>query len=67
MHQYAYFGKGKTIHSSGQMEWFKNIVDDRSIRVGGTQRIMTNDNYIIPITIKNGLPYIPLRPYTDSE
>jgi len=35
MHQYAYLGKGKTIHSSGQMEYYKNNVDDKSSKVGG--------------------------------
>ena len=34
MNEYACYGKGHTIHSSGQIEWFKNSVDDRSVRVG---------------------------------
>jgi hypothetical protein len=58
MHQYTNAGKGKTIHSSGQLEWFKNGVDDRSKKVGGTQRITTPDGYIIPINVTSGLPYI---------
>ena len=32
MNEYAYYGKGHTIHSSGQIEWNKNQVDDRSVR-----------------------------------
>jgi len=48
MHQYAYLGKGKTIHSSAQMEHYKNIVDDKSVRVGGKQSIKTLDGYVIP-------------------
>ena len=67
LNQYAYHGKGKTIHSSGQIEFFKNLVDDRSVKVGGKQHIKTNDGFTIPISIKSGLPYIPLRPFTDSE
>ena len=67
MHQYAYTGKGKTIHSSGQLEAFNNIVDDRSNKVGGTQRITTYDGYIIPLRIQSGLPYMDMRPYTDDE
>jgi hypothetical protein len=67
MNQYAHAGKGKTIHSSGQMEWFKNGVDDRSKKVGGQQRVTTPDGYIIPINIVSGLPYIQQRPYTDAE
>ena len=67
LNQYAYHGKGKTIHSSGQIEFFKNLVNDKSIKVGGKQHIKTNDGFTIPISIKSGLPYIPLRPYSDSE
>ena len=66
-HQYAYTGKGSSIHSSGQIEWNANKVDDRSIKVGGTQHITTPDGYIIPINIRCGLPRIKLRPYTDDE
>ena len=33
MNEYACYGKGHTIHSSGQIEWFKNSVDDRSVQV----------------------------------
>jgi hypothetical protein len=33
MHQYAYTGKGITIHSSGQLEWCGNNVNDRSIKI----------------------------------
>ena len=67
MHQYALFGKGTTIHSPGQLEWYKNDVNDKSIHVGGLQRITTLDGYMIPLSIKNGLPRMQLRPYTDEE
>jgi hypothetical protein len=68
MHQYVYTGKGKTIHSCGQLEWYKNDVNDKSIKVpGGLQRIQTNDSYAIPINVKDGLPYVQVRPYTDEE
>ena len=43
MNEYAYFGKCHSIHSSGQIEWHTNIVDDKSISVGGQQRIVTID------------------------
>ena len=33
MNEYACYGKGHTINSSGQIEWFKNSVDDRSVQV----------------------------------
>jgi hypothetical protein len=66
-HQYAYTGKGKTIQSSGQLEWYKQAVDDKSIKVGGKQRIKTLDGFVIPLDVKSGLPYVKMRPYTDKE
>jgi hypothetical protein len=35
MHQYAYTGKGGTIHSSSQLEWCGNDINDRSIKIDG--------------------------------
>ena len=35
MNEYVFYGKGHTIHSSVQIEWFKNSADDRSVQVGG--------------------------------
>src|SRR5687768_11416230 len=67
MHQYAYVGKGKTIHSCGQLEAHKQAVHDKSIKVGGKQRIETLDGYIIPLNIRQGLPFMTIRPYTDAE
>ncbi|KAL7580009.1 hypothetical protein ACA910_004998 [Epithemia clementina (nom. ined.)] len=57
-HEYAYLGKGQSIHSSGQLEWMGLKVDEHSVLVGGRQRIETLQNHIIPITIKGGLAYI---------
>ena len=42
-------------------------MNDKSIKVGGKQHIKTNGRFTIPISIKSGLPYIPLRPYSNSE
>ena len=68
LHQYAYIGDGKIIHSSGQLEHYKNNVNDKSMKVeGGLQRIATNDGYVHPLTIKGGLPDITIHPYTDQE
>ena len=68
LHQYAHAGLGKTIHSSVQLEHFENNVDDRSLRVpGATQSITTLDGYIIPLRFREGLPYMPIRPYSDRE
>lgn len=68
MHQYALLGKGASIHSPSQLEWHKNDVNDKSIRVpGGLQRIVTLDGYIIPLIIKDGLTRLDIRPHTDHE
>ena len=55
--EYAHLGKGSSIHSSGQLEWFKTHVDKKSIKVGGTQLITTLDGYSVPLLIKDGLAY----------
>ena len=60
MNEYACYGKGHTIHSSGQIEWFKNSVDDRSVQVGGKQRICTIDGYAMPLTCRGGLVYLSI-------
>jgi len=71
LHQYAYTGQGKTIHSSGQLEWYKNDVNDKSVKVaGGSQCILMSDGYIIPMAyctslsaltwMQNGIPYCTL-------
>ena len=45
MNEYAYYGNGRTIHSVGQIEWHKNLVDDKSVKVGGKQCIATLHGY----------------------
>ena len=55
--EYTYLGKGSSIHSSGQLEWFKTNVDEKSVNVGGTQLITTLDGYSVPLLIKDGLAY----------
>ena len=50
---YAYYGKDRTTHSSGQLEHYGNVVDDRSMKVGGRQCMRTLDGYIIPLDIVN--------------
>ena len=66
--EYAYLGKGSSIHSSGQLEWFKSNVDEKSVKVGGTQLITTLDGYSVPLLIKDGLAYATsLRRPTDQD
>ena len=60
MNEYACYGNGHTIHSSGQIEWFKNSVDDRSVQVGGKQRMSTIDGYAMPLTCRGGLMYLSI-------
>ena len=60
VNEYACYGKGHTIHSSGQIEWFKNSVDDRSVQVGGKQRICTIDGYAMPLTCRGFLMYLSI-------
>ena len=55
--EYAYLGKGSSILSSGQLEWFKTNVNEKSVKVGGTQLITTLDGYSVPLLIKDGLAY----------
>ena len=68
MNQYAYYGKGKTIHSCVQVEHYGNDVNDKSRKVnGGNQRITTLENYVIPLQIREGLVYMDMHPLTDQE
>ena len=48
MNTYAYYGKGHTIHSAGQIEWHKNLVDDKFVKGGGKQCISTLVGYAFP-------------------
>ena len=61
MNEYAYYGRGHSIHSSGQIEWYTNTVDDKSVQVGGQQRIVTIDGYPMPLVCKGGLMYLQLQ------
>ena len=60
MHEYAYHGRGNTIHSPGQIEWFQNTCDDKSFHVGGKQVITFLDGYATPLQWRTGLMYMNL-------
>ena len=60
MHEYAYYGRGNTIHSPGQIEWFQNTCDDKSFHVGGKQVITFLDGYSTPLQCRTGLMYMSL-------
>ena len=60
MNEYACYGKGHTIHSSKQIELFKNSVDDRYVLVGGKWRICPIDGYMMPLVYRGSLMYLSL-------
>ena len=66
-YHYANYGKGQTILCKGQMTHFGIHVDDVSRNSGGTQRIVTPDGYVIPISIRGGLPHMDMRKPTQEE
>lgn len=66
-HQYAYHGRGKSIHSSLQLEDNLVTVNDRAATLNGAQSLVTHDGYAIPLDFRNGLPYLNIRPFTDDE
>eukprot|EP00536_Pseudo-nitzschia_multiseries_P019673 jgi/Psemu1/62259/gm1.62259_g len=66
-HESAYTGQHPSILSSPQMEAYHSIVDDTSIKTGGTQVITTTDGHVFPLSICHGLPYLAMRKYTSAE
>ena len=68
MHEHDYYGRGNTIHSQGQIEWFQNTCDDKSFHVVGKQVIIFLDGYSTPLQCRTGLMYMSLlgKP-TDAE
>jgi hypothetical protein len=67
MHQYALLNKGHSIHSPCQFESYKVTIDDKSVCASGTQCIQTPDGYTIPLSIKDGLTRLDIRPSMDQE
>jgi len=60
MNQYTHAGKGHTIHSSPQMEYYGLTINKKSRKVGGLQRITTNDGFVFAVNIRRGLPYLDM-------
>ena len=56
--EYAFHGKGQSIHAPGQFEHFGHAVDERSVKVDGKQCITTLDGRAMSLHIKEGLVYI---------
>ena len=65
----AYLGKGSSIHSSGQLEWFTTNVDEKSVKVGGNQLITILDGYSVPLFIKGwfGLCHLPWKTHRSGD
>ncbi|KAL7571221.1 hypothetical protein ACA910_008879 [Epithemia clementina (nom. ined.)] len=57
-HEYAYHGKGKSIHAPGQLEHFGITVDNKSVKVGGKQHLTTLDGCVLPLQVIDGLSYL---------
>jgi hypothetical protein len=67
-HQYATYGKGKTLHSVTQFRSFGLEVNDIPKSCpGGKQCITTPDGYTIPLAIRDGLCYMDIRKPVDDE
>ena len=61
MNEYAYYDRSHSIHSSGQIEWYTNTVDGKSVEVGDQQRIIAIDGYSMPLVCKGRLMYLELQ------
>lgn len=67
LNQYAYSGKGSTIHSAVQLELMGNLVDDKSKLANGKQHIVTVDKHTLDLSICNGLAYLEMtKPTLDQ-
>ena len=67
--QYALMPDDKTIHSCAQWEAYGIKVHDKapSANGGKTPYIETPHGFRIPMCIRNGLPFIQMRPFTTHE
>ena len=60
MHEYAYYGRGNTIHSPCQIEWINNTCDDKPHHVGGKQVITVQDGYATSLECRSGIMYMSI-------
>ena len=59
-HEYAYYGRGNTIDSLCQIEWFNNTCDNKSHHVGGKQVTTFLDGYATPLECRSALMYMSI-------
>ena len=55
------------MHSARKIEHSKIFFDDKSIKIGGKNHMLSKNNVMMPATIKNGLSYVTLHPCADQE
>ena len=68
VYQYARMTDGKTIHSSGQIEHFKALVNEKSISVTSeVPCIELIEGYRTPLSTINDLACMKMRPFTKEE
>jgi hypothetical protein len=67
MNEYALGNQDRTIHSSGQPEWHRNDVNDRSKKVGRLQFILIVCDSYSSLDIVQCLPYMTMRSYTTDK
>jgi len=58
LNEYAYCGRGTSIHSCNQVEHYKHLVDDRAVPNGGKQLIFLHDGFVLPLVCDNSLMYL---------
>ena len=66
MHEYDYYGRGNTIDSPCQIEWFNNRCDDKSHHVGDKQ-VITLDGYATLLECRSGLMYMSILGKTTDQ
>jgi hypothetical protein len=66
-HQYALYEAASSVHAPGQLRAMGHLVDDMARSQGGKQCITTHCGEIIPLSIRDGLPHMSMRPPTDDE
>ena len=68
VNQGAHMPDGKAILSPGQLEHYGWFVHDKSPTKSSRKPFIRSiEGYLIPLSIRDGLPYLQLRPYTDDE
>lgn len=66
-YQYAWYGKGQTIHSPLQLESFGQSICKKAKSLGGQSLITTLEGHKIPLCIKGGLSYMHMSKPTEQD